>query len=296
MVDRAGVGLAGHVAAGRADPQVVAERRRRVGDRHGGAELVARRGVGRAEHGAARGRAPVEPNSRYASPVPPRPGAPASMSVHGRPSTSMPDASAAPKRSPAAGAPAPGTLASVTARGARRPSRTTIAPAACARSARRRSRSAGRRRTPRPNRRARRRCRRAGRRGGRSRGGQQAEHDQECGEKANRHAPMLGSKDSARRREAFARRGLAARTTVEDPRDPRPRVCRELGGPQGREALADQAALRCGAGAHGRDAQAHARRAARDRRDQRPRRAAHRRALERPAQRAQLRDLARPRR
>ena len=82
---------------------------------------------------AARGEAPVEPNSRYASPVPPRPGAPASRSVHGRPSTSMPDASAAPKRSPAAGAPAPWTLASVTARGVWLPSRTTIAPADCAR-------------------------------------------------------------------------------------------------------------------------------------------------------------------
>ena len=59
-----------------------------------------------------------------------------------------------------AGAPAPGTFASVTVRGAWRPLRTTIAPAACARSRHAGDHvAAGRRRTPRPSRRARRRCR-----------------------------------------------------------------------------------------------------------------------------------------
>ena len=66
---------------------------------------------------AACGSAPVEPNSRKTSPVPLRPGAPATVSAQESRRSSSPVASAAPKRSPATGAPAPGTRASVIVRG-----------------------------------------------------------------------------------------------------------------------------------------------------------------------------------
>src|SRR5204862_402552 len=134
--DQAGVGAARDVLARRAREQPeVAE--------HRGAEVVTRLGCLEAARGlieehtraaGAGGRGPAARGGTGAAPAPSRRGAPATTSAQESRRSRSPVASAAPKRSPATPLPAPGTSASVMVRGLWRPSRTTIPPAAPARS------------------------------------------------------------------------------------------------------------------------------------------------------------------